>query len=219
VSPTIAFLHTAPSHQATFTRLVHEIAPGVDTVHLIDESLLEDARVRGAVDDELRTRLVARLRDAERHSNVVVCTCSTISAEAEALAAVMAVPMIRIDRPMAQRAVAAGRRIAVIGSLRSTIEPTTDLLHEVARTRGVELELTTRVCDDAWEHFEQGDVERYLRAVASTVEAIPGPVDAIVLAQASMADATDLCRADVPVLSSPRPAIEAALGVLTADRQ
>jgi hypothetical protein len=219
VSPTIAFLHTAPSHRATFSALVGEIAPGVDTVHVVDESLLADARARGAVDDELRMRLAARLRDAAQDADVVVCTCSTIGAAAEVLAGAMAVPMIRVDRPMAERAVAAGPRLAVVTALESTIGPTTALLREVARSWGVELELTTRVCAHAWRHFERGDVERYLGAVATTVDALGGGLDAVVLAQASMAEAADLCRAEVPVLSSPRPAVEAALGVLTAGRQ
>jgi aspartate/glutamate racemase len=219
VSPAIAFLHTAPSHQATFSALVGDISPGVGTVHVVDQSLLVDARARGAVDDELRTRVAARIGDAARDADVVVCTCSTIAAAAEALAGTMAVPMVRIDRPMAQRAVAAGPRLAVVAALPSTIGPTTDLLREVAHSRGVELELTTRVCAHAWEHFERGDVKRYLGAVATTVDALGGPLDAVVLAQASMAGAADRCRAKVPVLSSPRPAVEAALGVLTAGRQ
>jgi glutamate racemase len=188
-------------------------------VHVVDESLLEDARARGELDDELRTRLVARMGDAALGSDVVVCTCSTISAAAEALAGAMAVPMIRIDRPMAERAVAAGPRLAVVAALQSTIGPTTALLREVAHRRGAELELTTRVCAHAWEHFERADVEGYLRSVATTVAALGGPLDAVVLAQASMAGAADLCSADVLVLSSPRLAVESALGVLTAGRQ
>ena len=213
---TIGFLHTADVHRATFTTLVDELAPVTRTVHVVDSSLLADARTQGAVDEALRTRLVTRLREAASGADVVVCTCSTISGEAESVANLLDVPIIRVDRPMAEEAVATGPRIAVVAALASTLTPTTALLHEVADSQGVPLQLAEYPCGDAWTHFEAGDTDRYLQSIVSTIEAIPGPVDAIVLAQASMANAAGRCRTDVPVLSSPRLAVASALDSLRA---
>ncbi len=213
--PTIGFLHTADVHRATFTALVAELAPGARTVHVVDASLLADVRALGAVDDAVRARLLKRLREVANNSNVVVCTCSTISGEAEAVANLFDVPIIRVDRPMAEQAVASGSRLAVVAALASTIAPTNALLREVADSQGVALELSEYVCGDAWTHFEASDTDRYLQAIASAIDAIPGPVDAIVLAQASMASAARRCRSDVPVLSSPRLAVEHAVKVIS----
>jgi len=207
VTATIGFLHTAGVHRATFAALVAEIVPGARTVHVVDETLLADARTRGEVDDELRIRLLTRLREAARDADVVVCTCSTISGAAEAVANQLTVPVIRVDRPMAEHAVACGTRIAVVAALASAVAPTMALLQEVADHRGVSVRLVGYSCTDAWVLFEQGDNEKYLRAVASVVDSLPGPVDAIVLAQASMAMAAEVCRTDVAVLSSPRLAV------------
>jgi hypothetical protein len=45
----IGFLHTAEVHVATFRRLFAELAPpGLDDLHLVDESLLADARRTGS---------------------------------------------------------------------------------------------------------------------------------------------------------------------------
>lgn len=211
---TIGFLHTADVHRATFTTLVGELAPDARTVHVVDTSLLAEARAQGTVDDALRARLLTALREVANDSDVVVCTCSTISGEAEALANLLDVPIIRIDRPMAEKATACGSRLAVVAALASTIAPTTALLREVADSRGVALQLSEYVCRDAWIHFEAGDTDRYRQAIVSTIDAIPGPVDAIVLAQASMASAAGQCRSDVPVLSSPRLAVEHAVQVI-----
>lgn len=211
---TIGFLHTADVHRATFTTLVDELAPGARTVHVVDPSLLADARSRGGIDEALRVRLVTRLREAAKDADVVVCTCSTISGEAEVVADLLDVPVIRVDRPMAEQAVAAGARIAVVAALATTLEPTTALLREVADSQGVTLQLAEYVCGDAWTHFEAGDTDRYRQAIVSTIDAIPGPVDVIVLAQASMAGAAGRCRTDVAVLSSPRLAVVRALDSL-----
>ncbi|MGO9876829.1 MAG: aspartate/glutamate racemase family protein [Acidimicrobiia bacterium] len=216
MTATIGFLHTAEAHRASFAALVDEIAPGVRTVHVVDETLLSDARTRGEVDDELRVRLLTRLRDSARDADVVVCTCSTISGAAEAVSNRLTVPVIRVDRPMAEQAVARGTRIAVVAALASAVAPTMALLQEVADNRGVSVRLVGYSCDDAWILFEQGDNEEYLRAVASFVDSLPGPVDAIVLAQASMAMAADLCQTDVPVLSSPRLAVAQAARTIEA---
>ena len=207
---TIGFLHTADVHRATFSSLVEQIVPDATSIHEVDESLLADARQRGGVDDELRARIVVRLRAAAAAADVVVCTCSTIGAAAEAARELIDVPLIRVDRPMAERAVALGSRLAVVAAVASTVAPTTALLRDAAARHGVELAITTVLCADAWHLFEAGDTSGYLQAVAAAVDGIAGPVDAVVLAQASMAGAAARCRTGVPVLSSPRLAVEAA---------
>jgi Asp/Glu/hydantoin racemase len=207
MSFTIGFLHTAQVHVATFTELVGSQA---HTHHIVDESLLADARALG-VDDTLRDRLVARLREVAAGSGVVVCTCSTISGEAERLASHVAVPVIRIDRPLAQAAVSIGRRVAIVAAVESTLAPTSNLLHEVAQKEGVELKLSVVRCFDAWPHFECGDTHAYLQSIARHVTDFPDAVDVFVLAQASMSGATAYCDVTVPVLSSPALAVVAAL--------
>jgi Asp/Glu/hydantoin racemase len=207
MSFTIGFLHTAQVHVDTFTELVGSQA---HTLHVVDESLLADARAYG-MDDALRDRLVAQLQAAADGSDVVVCTCSTISGEAERLAALIAVPVIRIDRPLAQAAVSIGRRIAVVAAVESTLAPTSTLLHEVARDEGAEIALSVILCSDAWPLFERGDTNAYLQSIARNVTDFPDAVDVFVLAQASMAGATGHCNVTVPVLSSPALAVKAAL--------
>lgn len=204
---TIGFLHTASVHVDTFTELVGSQA---HTRHIVDESLLADAHAHG-VDDALRDRLVARLREAADGSGVVVCTCSTIGGEAERLASQVAVPIIRIDRPSAQAAVSIGRRVAVVAAVESTVAPTSSLLHEVALHQGVELELSIVRCLDAWSHFERGDTRAYLQSIARHVTDFPDAVDVFLLAQASMARVSEYCDMTVPLLSSPGLAVQAAL--------
>ncbi len=144
---------------------------------------------------------------------MVVCTCSTIGGPAELLASAVGVPVVRVDRPMAERAVDSGSRIAVVAALESTMGPTVQLLTEVAHDMGRTPTIEAVVVTDAWSLFENGDMTGYEGAIAAAVDSLEPGVDIVVLAQASMAAAVPQCKTATPVLSSPRSAIEAAVAL------
>jgi Asp/Glu/hydantoin racemase len=149
-------------------------------------------------------------------AEVIVCTCSTIAGEAEAIGTTAPVLVVRIDRPLAITAVAAGPRIAVIAAVESTIPPTTELLESVAAERGTRVSLTPILCAGAWDRFEAGDRDGYLDLVAAAARDAAGDSDVVVLAQASMADATARVTVGIPVLASPAPAVAHALSLVGA---
>lgn len=209
----IGFLHTAEIHVETFDRLLRDRAVHAQAVHVVDETLLAEARARGGIDPELRRRIVARLIEAGDGVDVLVCTCSTISGAAEDVAAGIGIAVVRVDRPMAERAAAAGSRIAVIAAVESTVAPTVALLEEAGAKAGRALEIEVCLVPGAWELFEAGDFAGYHEAVASTVAAVRGRSDAVVLAQASMAAVAARFVGDPPVLSSPALAVDAALAL------
>ncbi|MEV4709041.1 aspartate/glutamate racemase family protein [Actinoplanes sp. NPDC049316] len=200
---TIGFLHTAEVHVATFRELLRELGPACADVHVVDESLLADARERG-LDDDLERRLLARLREvAALGPDVIVCTCSTLGGHAERMGSAVGVPVLRVDRPMAEAAVAAGTRIGVVASTASTLGPTCELLASCARP---DTEIVRAPCLDAWPLFEAGDHHAYARRVAEHARTLD--VDVIVLAQASMAAAEQmLSDLGKPVFCSPRIAV------------
>ncbi|MFI7539965.1 aspartate/glutamate racemase family protein [Actinoplanes sp. NPDC049599] len=207
--PTIGFLHTADVHVATFGALAAE--RGHRDVHVVDPTLLADARAHG-VDAALTARLGDRLRElAGQGLDVIVCTCSTLSGYAERVE--LPVPVVRVDRPMAEAAVAIGGRIAVVASVASTLAPTRELLLECA----VDAQVEPAPCLAAWAFFEAGDLEGYRQAVAAHVRTLDA--DVIVLAQASLVPAAELLGdLTVPVLTSPRSAVDHAVAVAAARR-
>lgn len=211
----MGFLHTAHSHVRTFRDLLAERDDTVAGQHVVDTGLLATARatgldsVRGPVADRLR-RLVAEGAD------VVVCTCSTIGPTAKAVGAQMGLRVVRVDRPMAEAAVLAGRRVAVVSSLDEAAATLMPLLAECAEGTGRDVEFVEVRCHDTWSAFESGDLLTYTAGVADAVRravtSLDRPVDVVVLAQASMVDAAPLLRdLHVPVLTSPRLAVEAAV--------
>lgn len=210
----LIFLHTAPVHIATFDQLVGELAPGTPVRHLVAEHLLAEARQTG-ITPELRRRISAWIgAAAAAPTDVFVCTCSTIGAAAEQAGQALERTVVRVDRAMAEEAIALGTRILAVAALESTLEPTHHLLAAVAAQRGSTVELQTIWCADAWEAFERGALGLYHARIAACIRQATAEAhfDAIVLAQASMAGAAQLCT-DIatPILSSPRLGLQAAL--------
>ncbi|REF31100.1 hypothetical protein DFJ65_2142 [Calidifontibacter indicus] len=205
------FLHTSPVHPATFDRLLARRRPGVQALHVVDEKLLVDARNHGpdAVAERVAQHLTALVGQG---ATVVCCTCSTIGDTAERARA--DVPVFRVDRPMAARAVRCGPRVGVVAALESTLEPTAALLRQEAESAGQEVRIEQLIADGAWGRFEDGDEPGYLASVVHTARRLADDVDILILAQASMAGAEPLL-ADlaIPVLSSPGPAVQHLLGL------
>jgi hypothetical protein len=141
---------------------------------------------------------------------MLLCTCSTLGTCADE----MDDPRVsRIDRAMAQRAVAQGGRVLVAACVASTLEPTINLLRESALPGQVETtQIETLLMADLWPHFQMGEHMIYWQRIAERLRQQASAFDCIVLAQASMAGAADLLRdLPIPVLSSPRIGLEAAI--------
>ncbi|MEV7404874.1 arylsulfatase [Streptomyces sp. NPDC091267] len=210
---TLALLHTSPVHVPVFDALRDADHPGLVLRHLVHTDLLDRARVLGpeAVRGDVETLLTGA---AAEGATAVLCTCSTIGGVAESLGAALGVPVLRVDRPMAAAAAVAGR-VTVLAAVPSTLQPTGALLAEEAARAGVRpAQVRTVLVEGAWERFEAGDRDGFLDLVAAAADAVTD-ADAIVLAQASMAEAATRTVTRIPVLSSPRPGLAAAAAAAT----
>lgn len=209
----LAFLHTSPVHVPTFDHLAREHCSDTPIVHEVQEHLLSAVLAAGNVTDAVRASIVKAVQAlANGGAKVIVCTCSTIGSEAETAGTANGVVVMRIDRPMAEQAVASGRRIIVLATLQSTFQPTTALLHRIASDAERSVELVEVLCEQAWRAFEVGDHAGYIGDIAKTIEATARPGDLVLLAQASMAPAAELVRhLGVPILSSPVLGVQAAM--------
>lgn len=205
-------LHTAESHVPRFAALLNELAPDVPAVQVVDESLLGVARAHGI--DAALPGLETALKSLAEQTSVIVCTCSTLGAVAERFDGVVGAKVLRIDRPLAEAAVAQGSKLVVIAALESTLEPTRALLEAEAARVGKTVTLELSLCPGAWNYFERGDEDAYLQAIAAHADDVASRGEVVVLAQASMAGAERLMQTAKPVLSSPRLGVLGVLGLL-----
>lgn len=212
----IAFLHTAAIHIDTFDALRDELAPGLALTHAVREDLLIATEKAGGMTPAVSMKTQeALLALAEGGARVVVCTCSTLGEAAEEAAREAEVPVMRIDRPMADRAVREGARIGICAALATTIAPTRALISSSAARAGRHCEISEFLFDDVWPAFRAGRLDDYYAGIAARLADAATQVDLLVLAQASMAPAATLAGPlSVPLLSSPRIGFEAAAKIV-----
>jgi hypothetical protein len=211
----IAFLHTSPAHVPTFGRLMQDIAPKLKVAHLVREDLLADAQKEGVEDENLIARIRKAMSDAsESGAAIVVCTCSTIGGVAESMHTGETFKPARIDRAMADRAVAGDGPVLLVAALESTLGPTRTLLESSAERLGTKPAIESLVVKDAWQHLLADEQGKYIEAIVRAVSKAKGPSGVVVLAQASMAPAAEpLGKLGITALSSPRLGVEHAVAL------
>ena len=212
MSGDLVMVHTVAGLTDLFDGLRAELDPDVPVRHVVQADLLTDAIDAGELTDEIRARTRDALLEAAQGARVVLCTCSTVGPGADDAAVEAPVPILRVDRPMAEAAVEAGRRITVAATLATTIGPTAGLVADAARRAGKEVEIDSVVFAEARARLVAGDAEGHERIIADGLHAAASSADAVVLAQASMTPALARC-ADIaiPLLTSPRSGLEAAI--------
>jgi aspartate/glutamate racemase len=195
------------------TALFEELGPDIALHHEIDEGLLEQVVVAGEVTPVLRERLLDRFRAAAATGcDVILSQCSSVGDVADEAARQLDVPIVRIDLPMAEQACRTGRRIGVLATLATSVEPTRHLLFATAERLDCEIEVETRVVDGAFERLEAGDREGHDDRVLAVAQELLEQVDCLVLAQGTMAAILPrLGATDTPVLTSPRAGVERAV--------
>jgi hypothetical protein len=216
--PELVLLHTAQSNVDLFSGLLAEMAPEIPVRHLLRDDLLKAAFIAENLTPEIRKETADLLYlQATEGAGLVVCTCSTIGPGADDAAAQSITkgfaPVLRIDRPMAMDAVSRADHIVVAATFDTTLEPTLDLVKQAAIESDRAVIIEPCLIANGKQLFEAGDMDGYLTAIASGLEAAARATELIVLAQASMAPALDRLPAPlpVPVVSSPRSGIEDAI--------
>ena len=202
----LTLFHTAPSNETLFRGLLAEMGPEIPSRHVLAADLLDRATAEGRVTPDIASDVTARMQAAlDDGARMLLCTCSTLGTCADQ----MNDPRVmRIDRAMAQRATTAGGRVLVAACVASTLDPTVTLLRE----SGPNAQIETLLMADLWPRFQAGERELYWQGIAERLRERASAFDCIVLAQASMAGAADLLSdLPIPVLSSPRIGIEAAV--------
>jgi len=217
---TLALVHTSPTLSPLFNELTARLVPGVRVLHFVDESLIKNTIASGHLERATMRRAIALIGSTfDAGADVALVTCSSIGPAVDMAAALYDQPVLRVDRPMADKAVQTGRRIGVAATLPTTLGPTADLVRRAAREAGKDVEIVEKLCEGAFDAVMAGDGDTHDRIVGEGLtEGLKG-VDVIVLAQASMARVLQTLPADAiaaPVYSSPELGVERAKQVLDA---
>lgn len=213
---TIFALHTSFALIELLGALYKEKLPAARVVNIVDDSLLADVRAAGRVTPSVARRMIgyATLAQSSGADAVFNC-CSSVGEVADMLRQTLDIPVVKIDEAMGEQAVAAGRRVAVVATVATTLDPTVRLIESKARAAGRTIEVSRRLADGAFDVLLAGDAARHDEMVLEEIRSAAREADVVVLAQASMSRLVNqLGDLQARVLSSPASGVERLKQVL-----
>jgi Hydantoin racemase len=191
------------------TEVRKNVGEKVELLSYEDASILMDTREAGYVTAQAAAKLIGLYMKAVADgADAILNICSSVGEVADAsqdLAKYIGVPIVRIDEEMCKDAVRIARdknkRIGVLATLPTTLEPTKNTLNRVARELGTHVTLIDGLIDAFG-----ADQEEFKKRMVSKTEEIVHQVDVILLCQGSMAYCEKLLEETfcIPVVSSPR---------------
>lgn len=210
---TLALIHTTPVTVQSLKELALKELPGVRVVNILDDSLLADVMAAGGMTEAVEARMKAYVDQAVvAGAGAVMWCCSSVGEAVERIAASTPIPVLRIDEPMARVAATKGTRIGVIATVKTTLEPTANLIRRKAREAGREVEVEPVLVQGAFAALQAGNTEEHDHLVVAALTGLLDRSEVVVLAQASMARLLGALAEPprIPVLTSPVLGIQAA---------
>lgn len=171
-----------------------------------DPSILQEARDNGGLTAGCARRLMNLYEQAvSEGADILFNICSSVgdvAKLAKPLYEVTGVRFVRIDEAMAFAAVRAARRIGIVATLPTTLQPTARLVQECADKLGKEIVIVDALAEGAFGL----DQEQFKQKLIDTGSKVKEQVDVLLFAQGSMAYAEEAVSEalQVPVFSSIR---------------
>lgn len=216
----IYIIQTSLVSHAELNALFAELVPEAKVHNLVDDSLLHDVMQNGDINEKVISRLCAYVQAAASNgADLIFNQCSSVGEAADIAARLVSVPVLKVDAPMAERAVELGRKIGVVATVQSTMKPSCNLIRAKAAAAGKTVEIVEYLVDGALTVLlKENNRAKHNAMVLDSVKKAEAECDVIVLAQGSMTVLLpELKDVRKPVLTSPRLAVERARRMLTGD--
>lgn len=224
-APRIALIHALPESPEPANRAFAELWPEAARFNLMDDSLAPDLAAAGSITPAIRQRFLDLAGYAAgTGARGILFTCSAFGTAIEACKEALAraappIPVLKPNEAALEAALDAGPRIALMATFTPTIPSMCAELEAMAQARGIAPTIVTYVVPDALAALKAGRGEEHDRLIAQAAAALP-PVDALVLAQFSMARAAPAI-ANVPgrtLLTTPASAVRKLRGLVEGGR-
>ena len=164
-----------------------QLGSEAELISFQDPTILAEVRKEGYVTAAPAARLIGMyMKAVEQGADAILNLCSSVGEVADCVqdaARYLGVPIVRVDEEMCREAVRLGRKIAVMATLPTTLEPTKRTVLRVAREMGKHVEMMEVLVDGAF-GLDQGQFKVLMAEHAGKAAK---QTDVILFAQGSMA--------------------------------
>jgi aspartate/glutamate racemase len=171
---------------------VHDAVAGPDSErgvnHVLDEGILRRLTELGEITPEIVDWLTDMVESTQSiGADCAVVSCSSLSPCVNEVNTRLRIPVLKVDEPMVEYAVANAQRIGLVMTNPTTEAPSTLLVREVSSRLSRTVDLVPKLCPDAFAKLNRGDIEAHDAEVVETIEQLLEEVDLVMLAQISIA--------------------------------
>lgn len=212
--PRVALIHALEESVAPIRAAFASGWPQAAAFDLLDTSLAPDLARCGRLTPSMVERFVALGRYAagtdmsSARTAAVLFTCSAFGPAIDAVKCALQIPVLRPNEAAFEEALQIGGRIGLLVSFAPSAAALRAELLEMARQRGVWIDVCTHVVEGALNALKRGDIQTHDRCVAQAAARMPA-TDALVLGQFSMARAAAAItpRSGCKVITTPASAV------------
>lgn len=206
----VALIHATPVAIEPIATAFKSFWPEAVTTNLLEDSLSLDLAAQGDLNAAMHQRFCELTSYSVRTgADAVLFTCSAFGPCIETARRIVEVPVLKPNEAMIEAALALGNRLALVATFEPSLPAMKAELEDAARQAGRKIELSIHAVPAALKALQAGDGAGHDELIAQTAKSI-GPVDAVILAQFSMAraEAAVARRVESRILTSPRSAVE-----------
>ena len=186
--PLVGLVHSTRLAIDPLQTVVGSQCPDTEFVHVMDEGILRKLAATGKITPDILNWLTAMVFSAEKiGASLAVVSCSSLSPCVNDVRAKVNIPVLKIDAPMVEHSVKNFNRIGLLMTNPTTEKPSKLLFEEVRQSLGRKAALIPRLCPDAFNKLNQGDIDGHDTEVVETVKNLLIETDVVMLAQISIA--------------------------------
>lgn len=164
-----------------------EANPDIEFYNIMDDSLLHDILASGSMTPKIAARMMNYAQAAQSSgADGVLVTCTSVNEATKLIRPFLSIPIMNIEEPVAEMAVAAGKKIGVLATLPTSPAAIGRVLKEKANQAGKEIEIVNVVVEGAYDILCRGDRDQHDLIVCEALYKLAEKVDVIAFAQISM---------------------------------
>ncbi len=170
-----------------FAKTFADTKDDVEIFNIMDDSLLKETLAAGEPTPDVCSRMLSYAQAAQNSgADAVIVTCTSVNKATRYIKECLHIPVINIEEPVAEMAVANGTKIGILATLPTSPAAIGRVIREKAEEQGKAIEIVECVVDGAFDVLCAGDRDKHDAMVCEALYKLAEEVDVIAFAQISM---------------------------------
>ncbi|WP_100012682.1 aspartate/glutamate racemase family protein [Lentibacillus sediminis] len=218
----IGIIHATCNAVPPLNSAFKKLAPDVTVLNFVDENIQYHANQIKGIDDKIYRDFVhITIKAQEAEVDAIIVACTVLTPIVDAVKPFIKVPILAVDRPMLEKAINNYKKIGVVATNAPSGPATKNQLEKLAEEFGKTVEVDVEIDTQAMTELKAGNEEEHNRLNRNAAaELKKRGSEVVILSQITQSSAEqEAVSLGLPVLTSPKEAVEAVLKAVEDQKQ